>query len=345
MWWGKSATLPPLVTTSPTSPTLTPQAQAGVLGQPGTSILFGNSADLGIHSGGRFSLGYWFSPCHDGALEVTYTVLGNKALDFSQTSQGDPILAQPFFNVQTSLQSSVLIAYPNQQTGTINIRVANELDSVEVLFRQALLQQCGEGLDLLVGYRYGRFAENLAVNSLTTFTSAVGVFPQNTIVQVSDGFAASNEFNGAELGLVTKGQYCRWSLELLAKLALGSTRSRMTINGSSVVSAPDQTPVTHASGLLALPTNIGDYQRTAFAVIPELGATVGFDLTCRLKATVGYTFVYWSQVVRPGDHIDTNLNPSQFQGGQLTGVPSPQFRFVTSDFWAQGFNVGFDYRF
>ena len=39
LWWTRGGQTPPLLTTSPGS---TPQAQAGVLGQPNTTILFGD---------------------------------------------------------------------------------------------------------------------------------------------------------------------------------------------------------------------------------------------------------------------------------------------------------------
>ena len=285
------------------------------------------------------------SPCRDEGLEVTYMFLGTQASTFDQTSQGDPILARPFFNVQTALQDSVIIAYPSQQTGILHASLANELNSVELLYRQACVQECGRELDLLFGYRYGRFAESLAVNGSSTYTSTVGEIPVGTVIAASDAFSASNEFNGTELGISARTQCCCWSLDMAAKLAVGNTRSRVAINGSTVVTSPNQSPVTYTGGMLALPTNIGNYERNTFSAIPELGITLGYDLTCNLKATVGYTLLYWSQVARPGDQIDTNLNPSQFPPGQLTGVPSPQFKFVTTDFWAQGLNVGLDYRF
>ena len=342
-WWGKSANLPPLVTTSPAG---TPLAQAGVIGQSGTSTLFGgDSVDLGDRSGGRFTLGYWFSPCCDEGLEVTYMFLGSKGVGFDQTSAVNPILTRPFYNVQTAMQNSFIFAYPNQQTGSLAAGTTNEFNSVEILYRQALLKQCGREMDILVGYRYARFAEDLAIDGTSTYISAVGDIPVNTTIQLSDRFAASNEFHGAELGFVAKTECNRWSLELLGKLAMGSTRSQVSINGSTVVTEPDQAPATYPGGLLALPSNSGTFQRNSFAVIPEFGATLGYDLTCRLKLTVGYTFLYWSQLVRPGDQVDTNVNPSQTQGGTLSGIASPQFKFVSNDFSAQGVNVGFDYRF
>ena len=46
--------------------------------------------------------------------------------------------------------------------------------------------------------------------------------------------------------------------------------------------------------------------------MPEIGFTLGYDLTSRLKATVGYTLLYWSNVARPGDQIDLNVDSRQF---------------------------------
>ncbi len=68
-------------------------------------------------------------------------------------------------------------------------------------------------------------------------------------------------------------------------------------------------------------------------------------MTSRLRLTVGYTFLYWSQVARAGDQISTVINPSQFPPGQLSGAPAPQFKLALSDFWAQGVNFGVDFRF
>jgi hypothetical protein len=346
LWWNKATTLPALVTTSPQG---TAYDQAGVLGQD-TTVLFGGSVDPGASSGARFSLGYWLSDCHGVALEADYFFLSSKAATFSQASQGDPILARPFINVQTGAEDSTVLAYNNSpterrvQTGSIDIRDTNELDSVELLVRQVLVQRCNRELDLLVGYRYGRFTESLSVNSSTTFVSGFST-PNNTVSDAADLFSTANSFNGAEVGFAAKTRYCRASLELLGKLAIGSTQSNVTVGGSTVVTAPDQTPVRSNGGFLALPSNIGEYQQNSFTMIPEVGFTLGYDFTCRLKATVGYTLVYWSRVARPGDLVDFNLNPSQFPPNTLRGLASPQFKFVTTDFWAQGLSVGLDYRF
>jgi len=343
MWWGKSVDLPPLATTSPLG---TLQDQAGVLGQPGTSVLFGGgNGDLGLRSGGRFTLGGWLDPCKDVGFEATYLFLGNHAVHYNQSSQGEMILARPFRNAVSGLEDAALIAFPNVQTGSINIRAGSELESVDLLFRKTVFQQCNRRLQFLYGYRYGRLAEDIAIDESSTYTSQVGTIPVGTVMQTSDLFDVRNEFHGAEIGFSTEVRYCRWTLGLLAKLALGSTRSRATIDGSTVVAVPGQPSVTYDGGLLALPTNMGHYQQNNFSVMPELGVTLGYDLTPRLKATFGYTFLYWSQVARPADQIDLDINTSQFPPGDLSGIASPEMSFVTGDFWAQGLSFGLDYRF
>jgi len=78
-----------------------------------------------------------------------------------------------------------------------------------------------------------------------------------------------------------------------------------------------------------------------------LGATLGYQLTPRLRATFGYTFIYLSNVARPGDQIDTNVNSRLLPNDTrpLAGdTQHPQFVFQESAFWAQGISVGLDFR-
>jgi hypothetical protein len=355
LWWGKSAHLPPLVTTSLAG---TAQAQAGILGETDTSILFGGGGvDPGVRPGGRFTLGYWMSPCQDSGIEATYLFLGNQSADFSQGSaNGDPILARPFFNVDTSLQDAVLVAFPDVAIDSqISVALTSELQSFELLSRDAIFRECGRRVDFLLGYRYSRFAERLAIDQ--NFTAGPdSLLQEGTVVRASDAFGADNEFNGLELGIAAQRQYYRWSLEGTAKIAIGGTRSLVTIDGTTTTTVPGEAPVTTPGALLAQPTNIGRYSQSTFSAIPELGLTLGCALTPRMNATFGYSLLYWSQIARPGDQIDVgkvagstnvniNVNPTQFSGGQLIGVPAPQVRFITTDFWAQGLSFGLDCRF
>ena len=343
MWWDKSGGLPPLGTTSIDG---TARADAGILGRTGTSTLIGGqNFDLGLRSGARLSLGCWADACHDEAFEATYLFFGSNKVNYRETSDAYPILARPFYNAQAFRQDAVILAYPNQQTGWLNASVTNQLSSLDLLYRKVMVRGCQGQVDFLAGYRYGRFAENLAVDASTTYTARIGDIPVGTAIGVSDWFAADNEFHGGEVGLSAKNRYCRWTFEVLAKLALGGTRARTRIDGSTTVAVPQQAPVVYGDGMLALPTNSGTSQETVFTAMPELGLNIGYDLTPRLKATFGYTFLYWSRIARPADQIDTSLNPTQFPAGTLAGYPAPAPKFILSDYWAQGFNFGLDYRY
>jgi hypothetical protein len=104
--------------------------------------------------------------------------------------------------------------------------------------------------------------------------------------------------------------------------------------------------VTSSAGLLAQASNSGQYERNQFTLLPELGLNLGFAVTPRLRVVGGYSLLYWGAVARAGNQIDLNLVPSQFPPPQNpTANHFPAFPFATTDYWAQGFSLGLDYRF
>jgi hypothetical protein len=345
LWWGKGNAVPPLVTTGPTSQS---PAEAGVPGAPGTAILFGNS-DLNdaSRSGGRVTLDYWLTCDHSLALEAQYFGLGDNTETFAASNNSDPILARPFVNVATLADDAGLIAYPGLQTGNIKITATTDFQGADVLLRRPWL--CGQGarLDFLVGYRYLRLSDDLNFTENDTFINPSGLVPVGSTLNLVDHFSTLNEFQGADLGLATDWHCCNWSLGFLLKVGLGSTNSHVTIDGSTTATEPATPPLTatYPGGFLAQTSNSGVYERSQFTVVPELGVNLGYDLTPRLRLVAGYTLIYWSGVVRTGDQIDLNLTPPQFAPPQTTTNLFPQFHFVTTDYWAQGLNLGLDFRF
>jgi hypothetical protein len=55
--------------------------------------------------------------------------------------------------------------------------------------------------------------------------------------------------------------------------------------------------------------------------------------------------MYWSGVARPGEQIDTNVSSSQLPPQTGATAYKPTFQLHTTDFWAQGLNVGLDFHF
>jgi hypothetical protein len=132
-------------------------------------------------------------------------------------------------------------------------------------------------------------------------------------------------------------------VDLLGKIALGNTRSNVRIAGSSLITE-DNESVSYEGGFLAQRTNIGSYSHDTFAVVPELGINVGYQINPCWRATLGYTFIYWSQVARAGDQIDRDLNPDLLPPEQqaVTTHLRPEYNLSYTDFWAQGLTVGLE---
>ena len=102
-----------------------------------------------------------------------------------------------------------------------------------------------------------------------------------------------------------------------------------------------------SGGMLALTSNMGTYTQNEMAVIPELGVTLGFDVTKRWPGDVRFTRSSIGATWRgPADQIDRNLNPTYFaNNGPTAGAVQPEFSFITSDFWTQGMNFGLELHF
>jgi hypothetical protein len=349
VWWMKGADVPPLLTSgSSTDPV------PGALLQPGTQVLFGGGElNNGARSGGRLTLDYWLCPCQQYGIEASYFSLAPQETEYSQTNPGTAVLARPYFNVNTGTYAATVVTTPSvaggpSASGLIDGRLTTDFQGGDLLFRRAIYQQCGERLDFLIGYRYAQLIDNLRVDSSSTIASTGGAFPIGTTAALADSFDTRNEFHGLEIGIQHQYRYNQWSLDLLAKTALGDTMSQVNINGSTATINPAGTVTSIVpGGLLALPTNTAGspYHRNDFAMIPELGATLTLDLSARLQFTAGYSLIYWSKVARAGDQVDTSVNTTQQSGGTLTGNPNPRFPYAFTDFWAQGANLGLEYKF
>jgi hypothetical protein len=278
-WWLNGMDVLPLVTTSPDR---TPQGEAGVLGQPGTSILFGGSnLDSDVESGGRFTLGLWLDPCQKWGVEFTYFTVGSLTSSFGASADDYSILARPFYNVEDGQQDARLIAYEDFVTGSVTASASTQFEGGEVLFRQSVQRECWAEIDLLVGYRWAQLDDGVLVQEST---EALGGAAPGTAFELFDRFDTENTFNGAELGMSIRRQLdCCWSVELLGKIGLGNMNSVAVVDGETITIATTGTAVT-AGGLLAQPTNIGAMSKTASQLPPNSAWFCGVSSTTALTS-------------------------------------------------------------
>jgi hypothetical protein len=358
-WRTKGNPLPPLVTTSAPG---TFQTEAGVLGPggtntPNTTTIFGNqNVDSLFRSGARINFGYWLIDGEFLGIEGQYFALGQANTSFLATSNdtnGNPILARPFINVDPALpnprEDAQLIGFPNfngvpgsNVTGSINVRTSSNVQSAGALLRQLIWIDFTRNrrLEVIGGYRFFRVDDSVTFDD--AFTLPPGPFTQAIDFVGRDQWIAHNQFHGGEIGLKGQSYHGRVTFEGVAKCAFGNNTEQVNINGFTTATTLGQS-VTVPGGLLTQPTNIGNYRRDVFAVLPEANLNVRYDLARNLRLTVGYTFLYINRVQRSGDAINRTLNPTQI-GGTLVGPAQPSFTFHDSTYYAHGFNAGLEYR-
>ena len=343
-WWTKSDGTPALVSTSPDNAS---RAQAGVLGTPGATVLFGNNGINGEgHSGGRFTTGVWFDRERCLGLEGSFFFLDDSGSSYSNNSSGLPILARPFYNPVTRTEASELVAFPNVIAGGVDVRSSSRLMGADLNLRWNWFRGPCWNLDFLTGFRYMGLDESL--NITENLTVPGGAFAGSNIL-VMDSFTTKNSFYGGQLGLDFEFRCGRWFLGLSEKVGLGNMHESISINGATTFMTPDGNMSVQRGGLLAQASNIGNSSRDRFAVIPETGLRLGYQVTQHMRVFVGYTFLYASEVARPGALIDRAVNPSQlptqFGPGTLVGPARPAPVFRNGDFWAQGVNIGLELRY
>jgi hypothetical protein len=346
LWWLNGADMPALVTTSPSG---TSRDNAGVLGAPGTEILFGgdqygDSARSGFHTALGVRLGHWFDHFMASELQFDYLWIGDgQAGDYETSTPQHAILGRPFWNSELGQQDAQLVSYPGVGEGGIWVETDSDFRSAGVIFRQGWLFGDGGRLEWLAGYRYLQLQEDLFVDELVTSTDAGGLVPAGTVFEIHDEFRVSNEFHGGDIGLQWWSCLHGWNLEVTSKVALGGLTRSADIYGSTLIDVAGGPTIQTAGGLLALPTNMGSHDSCRFVAVPELNVKVRRQLSRFFVLTLGYSVLFVDQVARVGDAVDLAVNPSQLNGGILTGEPRPTYALRGSQLWLHGLQVGLEW--
>jgi len=335
--WIQGITLPPLVTTSPQG---TAQAKAGVLGLPTTTTLFGGPANEDARWGFRLGAGWWFDGEHTLGVEAGFTMMESESTIFAATSNGNPILARPFFNALTNKQDAVLVAFPNSTMGSLVAQASSgnfyeaHLDLVGNVVNQSWCR-----LDALFGYRFYNYDEGLRITSAITPT-----FQPGTQTVTVDQFSTQNTFNGFDFGLKAKVCWHDLSLDLLGKAAIGNVNREVSIIGSQTVSGAN--PAVNVGGLYALSSNIGIHNSHDWALLPEFGCTLNWQVWSHARLYLGYSFLMLEQIARAADQVDQRVNTDLLPPQRSTTGPSlPAFTLDRGDVWIQTFNFGVEFSF
>ncbi|MFM8271606.1 MAG: BBP7 family outer membrane beta-barrel protein [Gemmata sp.] len=341
LWQMRSAALPPLVARDVPG---TPQALVGVPGTAGQQTLFGGSNVNGdLRSGLRLRGGFWFDDTRLMGLDGEFFYLGGGGDGGRFASPGTPPLSRPFLNAGTGAPDAQLVAFPDLLAGAVSVETETKLYGFAPALRCNLAYDCDSRIDVLVGYRNLWLDDRLRV---TENLNAIGpgAVQAGTNIIVQDTFRAVNNFNGGLLGLAGGKKFGNMSLNARGSVSFGQTFTEATIDWQTLVTPPGGPTVLRAGGLLAQRSNGGRHEFQSFAVVPELGFDLGYQITPNLRAQVGYTFLYWSSVARAGDQVDRVVDPVQLTGA-TSSLGRPAFNPNRTDFWAQGVNFGLTIRY
>jgi hypothetical protein len=248
--------------------------------------------DYGTASGVRVSAGV-NSDYHDAGLEGNFFILERRAAAFN-TPATPAAIPTPVGTIPAGAAASA--------------DEWNRFWGGDVLITKAACgatckKSCWE-IDSLWGFEYLDLGERLNTEAVAPGATALA------------GFSTRDQFYGLELGARAEFVTGRFFINGTATCGLGEVHQGLLLDAAVGVAGAaaiaNQHPV-----------------RDDFAVVPHVILDAGFNVTKNIRIFAGYDFLYWNNVVRPGDQVSTTL-PTALQ---------------RSDFWAHGVNIGAAFRF
>ncbi len=355
MWWTNRSRIPTLATTSASGNGF------GFLGDPDTRNLLG-PGDFGpsFRNGMRIRGGAFFDECSPVGLDASFFFLGNAREKAAFDSSQYPVITRPFFSPNTATISvppgsialpgefGEVVARPGLSAGRFEVETDSDLWGADVNYKFGGCRTCEGGRGWFAGYRHVNLSERLRMTEFLTATGAQAADPVGTRVVVQDSFETRNRFHGGQLGYYWNRRAGRLDFDARFSVALGVTHQILDIDGFQQRTRPGEATQLFRGGLLATGPNLGRFTDNRFSVVPEATFNVGYMLNPAVRVFAGYNFMYWSNVIRPGDQIDrvvdVTLVPNPPAGVPSSGQFRPQPLFRQSDLWVQGVQLGVELR-
>lgn len=359
---------PVRVTTAP----VTGDQPLGGLDSLGTQVIFdGSDQTKQPYGGGRFEIGGWCDECQYYGARAGFFFLARQGDGFvtAQNTNANPTgvidppgLYVPFTNATSNTlpPDAFAVAQTGFASGAVRIQSHSQMLGADGHFLCSTFRGWNFRVDGMVGFRY------LALREAFSIDQQMRVFPNNAFripipefgafvpvpvnIGVFDYFNTHNNFYGGDIGYRGRFERGSWSLDMTARIAMGLTHHTIRTDGLTSYMIAGIPPVLATGGRFVLPNaNLGTFNNDAFSVVPQLGAAIGYQPCHWLRLSVGYDWLAWTRVVRPGDQIDTTIDPAavltrpEYNSQAIPTRPAVPFR--QTDFWMQSVTVGVQFLF
>lgn len=360
IWYEKEADVIPLATTS-TGFGADPGALLA-LSAAETRVLFGGD-EVGDNplDGFRIEVGAWLDAAQTNGIMGRYFEVGDRLSEFNAGASDFGFLGIPFLNTDIGSgggagtgpgEDALELTVADERNGQIAIAISGDVKSWELLFRRFSESGCNYRRDWLYGYRHFSLSETLSLNASTIVTNvpAGSIVPVGALSSFRDQFDVENRFHGLDVGMTGHYHQGPWSMDYIAKIALGIMTSEVDIDGSVTNTVPganpDDPPSTSqlVGGLFSQESNIGSHDESNFTVIPELNINIGYGVTPNLDLTFGYSFMWVSSVARAGS-MDRAVDEGLFFDLDPINGDQPRPTIDTDTYFLHGWNIGMTGRF
>jgi Putative beta barrel porin-7 (BBP7) len=332
--WIRGATSPPLLSARP------------VGGGPSTVLFPDGSLNEDGRSGFQLRGGLWLDDFAAFGIEAGALYLGKSEDRARVGDTPGQAIGRPFFNALLGAPDIELVSVPGALSGqAVAVAAASEFCGADLAFRKVLCSDCRGRLDCLIGYRFLSYDDSIRVTE--DLHPNVSPFPPGSQIGVADGFTATNRFHGLLLGLAGEYRIDGWFVEGRAGVSMGRTYRTATVAGATSLDIPPAAPVVLPGGFLALSTNSSNFSTSDWTVVSEAMVRVGYQVTDRLRAYVGYSALYWPNVYRAAGQIDSVVNPGLLPPPIVPpgGPVHPLFPDRKSALWVHAALVGLEWRY
>jgi hypothetical protein len=346
LWGFRSRDLPILVTSGDLADPF-----PGAIGQPTSKILVGGtSGDDDLRSGIRLSTGLALDESGTWVLDGSFFIVeqeGARQLVVGTGALDAPVIARPFFNAFTNQQDADPIAVPGALSGVVVVETprqfyGGDLNLIDYFYDDPIPQS---RVGLILGGRFASLDQKLVISESLQDLPGLGASPNS--YSLREDFTTFNRFYGGQVGLAGDTRFGNITLKVLAKCAFGVTNQTLVTRASTRVTAQDGSLVSASNrGLLIQPSNSGRFTQQHFSVLPEFGAQVLYAFNDSIRVGIGYTAIYWSQVLNPENTVDPVVALQALQPLGQVGPNRPAVNLGrTTDFWAHGLTASLQFTY